>query len=42
MNRRIPTKRAKQNGGNQTIRYGIQNNGYKDAQGAYRQLQGTE
>ena len=26
----------------QTIRYRIQNNGYKDAQGTHRQLQGTE
>ena len=35
-NGRIPTKRAKGNGGNQTIRYRIQKNGYKDAQGPNR------
>ena len=42
MNGKLPTKKAKWNGGNQTIRYRIQNNGYKDAQGTHRQLQGTE
>ena len=41
-NGRLPTKRAKQNGGDQTIRYRIQINGYKDAQGTHRQLQGTD
>ena len=32
-NGRLPTKRAKHNGGNQTIRNRIQISGYKDAQG---------
>ena len=41
-NGRLPTKRAKWNGGKQTIRYRIENNGYKDAQGTHRQLQRTE
>ena len=30
------------NGGKKTIRYRIQKNGYKDAQGTHRQLKGTE
>ena len=41
-NGRLPTKRAKRNGGNQTIRYRILFNGYKDAQGTHTQLQETE
>ena len=39
MNGRLSTKRAKLNGGKQTIRYRIQKNGYKDAQGTHRQVQ---
>ena len=40
MNGRLPTKRAKWNGGKQTKRCRIQKNGDEDAQGNHTQLQG--
>ena len=42
INGRLPTTRTKWNGGKQTIKYRIQKNGYKDAQGTHIQLQVTE
>ena len=42
-NGRLPTTRAKWNGGKQTIRHRIQKDGYKDAQGTqdnYKELSG--
>ena len=41
-NGKLLTKRVKWNGGNQTIRYGIQKNGYKDGQRTHWQLPETE
>ena len=37
-NGRLPTKRSTQTGGDQTIKYRIQINGYKDTQGTHRPL----